>query len=87
MGVGLLLGFAGATAVTGFLEGMLFEVEPTDPLTLGAVAAFLAAAACATADPQVPEKSGDNYYFIDETGVIRFSSTGTATVADGAIGK
>jgi prepilin-type N-terminal cleavage/methylation domain-containing protein len=42
---------------------------------------------CATADPQVPTKSGDNYYFIDETGVIRFSSTATATVSDGAIGK
>ena len=40
----------------------------------------------ATADPQVPGKSGDNYYFIDETGVIRFSTSHTAGPADRPIG-
>jgi len=31
------------------------------------------------ADPKIPGTSGDNYFFIDQTGVIRFSSTGPAT--------
>jgi predicted permease len=37
--VGLALGLAGAIAVAGTLEGLLFGVQPTNPLMLGAVTA------------------------------------------------
>lgn len=40
-GVGLVLGLAGAVAATRFLESLLFEVKPTDPLTYAGVAALL----------------------------------------------
>jgi predicted permease len=45
IGVGLLLGLGGALALTGVLKSMLVRITPTDPLTLGAVAVVLAAAA------------------------------------------
>ena len=40
----------------------------------------------ATAGPLTPGKSGDRYFFIDESGVIRFSNTATATSTDTPIG-
>ncbi len=40
----------------------------------------------ATADPQLPGKSGSRYFFVDETGVIRFSTSHTAGPADRPIG-
>jgi prepilin-type N-terminal cleavage/methylation domain-containing protein len=39
-----------------------------------------------TAEPVTPGKSGDRYFFVDESGVIRFSTTTTATASDTAIG-
>ena len=33
----------------------------------------------ATATPVAPGKSGDRYFYIDDTGVIRFSTTASAT--------
>ena len=39
--VGVLAGLIGALFLTRTLESLLFEVAPTDPLTLGAVAALL----------------------------------------------
>ena len=39
--LGLLAGLAGATALSGVLRGMLFEVRPADPITLAAVSLFL----------------------------------------------
>ena len=38
-----------------------------------------------TADPSEPTTTGDRYFFVDQTGVIRFSSTATATVGDAPI--
>jgi len=35
-----------------------------------------------TADPEVPGQTGDRYFFIDQGGVIRASTTGTATSLD-----
>lgn len=32
-----------------------------------------------TADPETPGASGKRYFYVDQRGVIRFSSTGTAT--------
>jgi type IV pilus assembly protein PilA len=39
-----------------------------------------------TAGPASPGKSGDRYFFVDESGVIRFSTTTTAGTGDQAIG-
>ena len=61
LGSGMLLGALGAIVVTRFLEGLLFGVEPTDPLTflaitgsflvVGAVASFLPARRIVRVDP------------------------------------
>jgi putative ABC transport system permease protein len=42
--VGIVLGLLGAFALTRLLQGLLFEVGPTDPLTFVCVAAVLSAA-------------------------------------------
>jgi putative ABC transport system permease protein len=42
---GLVLGLGGALALTRLLSSLLFQVTPTDPLTLAAVSALLAAVA------------------------------------------
>jgi len=38
-----------------------------------------------TASPDVLGTDGDRYFFVDQTGIIRFSSTGTATSASDPI--
>ncbi|MBI4585904.1 MAG: type II secretion system protein [Planctomycetes bacterium] len=38
-----------------------------------------------TGDPISPGSSGSRYFFTDESGVIRFSSTGTATATSSAV--
>jgi ABC-type antimicrobial peptide transport system permease subunit len=43
--VGLLLGLAGAIAVTRLMQTLLFNVRPADPSTMVAVAAVIAAVA------------------------------------------
>jgi putative ABC transport system permease protein len=45
VGLGLLLGFAGALAVGRMIEARLFEVSAHDPLTLAAITLLLAAVA------------------------------------------
>jgi putative ABC transport system permease protein len=42
---GLVIGVGGTLLLTRFLRGLLFAVAPTDPLTFGAVACFLAVVA------------------------------------------
>jgi len=44
VGAGILLGIGGAWAATRSISGLLFEIEPTDPLTFIAVIATLATA-------------------------------------------
>jgi putative ABC transport system permease protein len=41
--IGIGIGLAGAIALTRYIEGMLYDVKPLDPLTYVAVAALLAA--------------------------------------------
>jgi hypothetical protein len=48
-GLGALLGVAGAVAGTRVLRGRLFEVQPMDPVTIGAAAVLLIAAAALAA--------------------------------------
>jgi putative ABC transport system permease protein len=45
VGLGMLLGLGGAVALTRSLRGLLFEVEPLDPLTFAAAASLLVAVA------------------------------------------
>jgi len=45
VGAGLLAGLGGALAVTHLLDWMLFEVSPTDPLTLAAIMMLLSSVA------------------------------------------
>jgi len=42
---GIAAGLVGSYALSRFLEGFLFGVKPTDPMTFAAVAAALAAVA------------------------------------------
>jgi ABC-type antimicrobial peptide transport system permease subunit len=46
-GVGVMIGLAAAVGLTRYLRALLFEISPTDPLTLGAVALGLLAVALA----------------------------------------
>jgi putative ABC transport system permease protein len=40
-GIGIVAGSGGALALTRFLQSLLYETPPYDPLVLGAVAALL----------------------------------------------
>jgi putative ABC transport system permease protein len=42
---GLAIGVAGSVALTRLLTGLLFQVQPFDPMVIGGVAALLAAVA------------------------------------------
>jgi predicted permease len=46
-GVGVIIGLVAAAGLTRYLRALLFEISPTDPLTLGAVALGLLAVALA----------------------------------------
>lgn len=39
-----------------------------------------------TGNPQIPGTTGQNYYFTDQTNVIRFNTASTATATDSPIG-
>jgi len=62
-GIGLIIGLAGAFALTRLLDSLLFGITATDPMTFGVVIAILAAVAglasylparrAATVDPLV----------------------------------
>ena len=43
VGIGLVLGVAGALALSRLIQGLLFGIAPHDPVTLGAVAVLMAA--------------------------------------------
>jgi hypothetical protein len=46
-GVGALLGCVGAVVLSGLISGLLYDVAPGDPLTIGAVVAVILVAAAA----------------------------------------
>ena len=46
-GIGLAIGLSAAAGLTRVLRTMLFNVTPTDPLTMGVVAAIIASVAAA----------------------------------------
>jgi ABC-type antimicrobial peptide transport system permease subunit len=48
-GVGIGLGLGGALALQRVMSGMLYGVEPTDPVTLAGVSLLMAAAAVVAA--------------------------------------
>ncbi len=52
---------------SGTKQGYIFSIVAAGSFTWSA-----------RADPQQPTKSGDRYFFIDDTGVIRFTRTGPA---------
>jgi len=39
--IGVVSGLAGSAILTRFLQSMLFDVKPTDPITFAAIAALL----------------------------------------------
>jgi ABC-type antimicrobial peptide transport system permease subunit len=45
IGAGVVIGIAGALALTRFLQALLYEVTPTDPFTFSAVTLALVAVA------------------------------------------
>ncbi len=63
---------------SGTKQGYIFTVEPDarEPMFRFT----------ARARPAKPGQSGDRYFFVDETGIIRFSTQRDATAQDRAIG-
>jgi len=73
-----LLQLIDSTLSTGIRQGYVFEMYiPSDPLVTFACVAY----------PQSQGKSGDRSFFIDETGVIRASTSGLANDTSEAIGR
>jgi prepilin-type N-terminal cleavage/methylation domain-containing protein len=60
---------------SGTKQGYLFKIVTADPFTWSA-----------QASPASPGKSGDRYFFVDESGVIRFATNQPATSTNSAIG-
>ncbi|HVY60358.1 MAG TPA: type II secretion system protein [Planctomycetota bacterium] len=69
--VGLVDGVLGS----GTKQGYLFKIITADNFTWSA-----------TASPASPTKSGDRYFFVDESGVIRFATAAAASSTNSAIG-
>src|ERR1051325_11374488 len=65
--IAAVLGLAGALATTRVLRDLLFELAPTDPLTLATVATLLAAVALAAA--YVPARSATR---VDPVTALRY---------------
>ena len=68
---GLIDGVLGA----GTKQGYLYAIGAADQFTWSC-----------NANPQSPGKSGDRYFFCDESGVIRFNTTAAASSVSIAIG-
>jgi prepilin-type N-terminal cleavage/methylation domain-containing protein len=60
---------------SGSKSGYLFAILASDPWQWSA-----------EASPMVPARSGDRYFWIDESGLIRAATGRAATVADPAVG-
>lgn len=66
-------GFIDATLAGGSKQGYDFDLDTTDGAP-GAPPTF----EC-NADPQVPGQTGNRFFFVDQTGVIRFENGGQAS--------
>jgi type IV pilus assembly protein PilA len=64
----------------GTKQGYVFSLVGDDVDALGNFQGF-----SATAQPLIPGKTGARYFFVDLSGVIRFSVTGEATVSDNPV--
>jgi len=60
---------------SGTKQGYLFSINSATQFTFSA-----------TASPAVPGKSGDRYFYVDESGVIRYNTTGSPSSASAPIG-
>jgi len=65
-GLGAVIGLAGAASTTGFLRGMLFEVQPLDPSVIAGAALLLIAASALASYVPVRQATG-----VDATAVLR----------------
>ena len=71
------------TATPAFLDGNWAATKSGYDFALaGAVQNFTA-----NGDPNVPGTTGNRYFFVDGSGVIRFSTTGTADVGGTPLGE
>lgn len=70
----------------GFIDDT-FLTDPRHGYSYGHPAAPDQFAFTIEADPSTPGTTGDRWFMVDETGVIRFSTAGTATPSDAPIGQ
>jgi hypothetical protein len=61
---------------SGMRQGYRFQIEQADGRRFSATAA-----------PAAPGKSGDRWFFVDESGVVRWSTRAPATAQDAPLGR
>ncbi len=71
-----------AVLVTGVKSGYAFTYTPNNPDSYGFYQGFKV-----NANPVQPGMSGTDYYFSDQTLIIRGSTTGTATASDSPVAQ
>ena len=81
--------FQAYATISDFVAAGSLDESWSDSIRCGYVYLCLAPAGAstwsATADPQVPGVTGDRYFFIDTSGVIRFKVGGAAASSDAPI--
>jgi type IV pilus assembly protein PilA len=77
----VLAGGLGSSATSSSKSGYAFVYAPSGSTASGQYEAFTI-----TAAPVVVNQTGQNYYFTDASGVIRFNTSTTASATDSPIG-